>query len=93
MYLAGFAEPPTVDGIKGTLDEILRGAFTGDLSMALHRAAAIVMLAAYGTAHLADDTATPESSSRQLTESASKLLGMGEALEAASKDARAGALE
>lgn len=89
-YVAGFPEPPTVDSMKVTADEILRGAFTGDLSMALKRAAAIVMLAAFGSAHAADNASLEEG--EELTRSADRLLRMGEALDAASAAAHAGTL-
>ena len=85
QYLAGFPEPPTVDGMKATADDILSGAFVGDLSIALRRASAIAMLTAYGTAHGADDPSG--------TLAAHRLLSMGEALEAASRSAHLGTLE
>lgn len=95
-YLAGFPEPPAIDTIKGTLNEILAGAFTGDLGMALRRAAAVTMLAAFGTVQLesaaeaaksteyADvSLATIEALDHRHTLAASRLLKLGEQLEAA----------
>lgn len=100
-YLAGFADPPTIDGMRTTLDEILRGAFTGDLAIALHRAAAIAKLVAYGTAHLADslEHARPDAVGHEsangstLTAYATRLLTLGEDVEAAARIAEKGALE
>ncbi|MDO5645640.1 MAG: hypothetical protein Q4G21_08160 [Dermabacter sp.] len=101
-YLAGFPEPPDIDSMRDTLDEILRGAFTGDLSIALKRASAIAMLVAYGTAHAADSSSSiAELSAHEdvpltpqaLTDSAHRLLAMGEALDAASRSALLGTLD
>ncbi len=93
-YLAGFAEPPTIDGMRETIDQILRGAFTSDLSIALRRAAAIVMLTAYGTAHAADSASVdPDQAATDLTSHANRLLALGESLEAASRQAQLGNLE
>ncbi|MGQ4534045.1 hypothetical protein ACUH9Y_02920 [Dermabacteraceae bacterium P13115] len=75
-FLAGVEEPPGVDQIRATLDDIMRGVFTGDLSLALERASAVVTLVAYGTAHLADDGGDPQ----QLTLSADRLLATAEEL-------------
>lgn len=83
-YLAGLPEPPDVDGVRRTVDEILRGAFTGDLSVALGRAAALMMLVSYGTAHLADRAQEP-SEQRELTAQAGRLLGTGEDLAKAAR--------
>ena len=100
-YLVGFSDPPTIDSMRVTLDAILSGAFTGDLSVALSRAAAVAMLAAYGSAHAADSPtsrtelarslatpATPE----ELTTRADRLLKTGEALNEAARSAAAGTL-
>lgn len=87
-YLAGFAEPPDVDQVRRTMDDILRGAFTGDLALALIRAGAVATLIAHGTAHLADDD--PDS---DLTAQAERLLRTGEDLTAAGRRAEAGRLD
>lgn len=83
-YLAGLAEPPDIDAVRASLDEILRGAFTGDLAVALGRAAAVLMLVAYGTAHAADD-AHDAGAQRELTAQASRLLATGEELAEAAR--------
>lgn len=87
-YLSGFAEPPEVEQVQRTMDHILRGAFTGDLALALRRAGAVAMIVAYGTAHLADDDLGDER-----TRQAERLLRTGEELTAAGHHAEAGRLD
>ncbi|WP_114855107.1 hypothetical protein [Brachybacterium sp. YJGR34] len=87
-YLSGFAEPPEVDQVRRTMDDILRGAFTGDLGLALRRAGAVAMVIAHGTAHLADSDADEER-----TRQAERLLSTGEELTAAGRRAEAGRLD
>lgn len=87
-YLSGFAEPPDVDQVHRTMDQILRGAFTGDLGLALRRAGAVATLVAHGTAHLAD-----EDSGDERTRQAERLLSTGEELTAAGRHAEAGLLD
>ena len=100
-YLVGFSDPPTIDSMRVTLDAILSGAFTGDLSVALSRAAAVAMLAAYGSAHAADSPASRTELARsfgtpatpeELTTRADRLLKTGEALNEAARSAAAGTL-
>ncbi len=91
-YLAGFAEPPNVQQVRVALDDILRGAFTGDLAIALARAGAVAVLCAHGTAHLADGEHDPERQ-RELTLQAGRLLSTGEELGAAARLAAQGALD
>lgn len=90
-YLAGVAEPPDIDQVRTTMDEILRGAFTGDLPIALGRAGAVAVLCAHGTAHLADRESTHEQQ-QAMTRQASRLLSTGEELTAAARMAEAGTL-
>lgn len=92
-YLSGVAEPPDVDQVRVTMDDILRGAFTGDLSLALNRAGAVATLAAHGTAHLADRQDMDETEQERLMTQAERLLATGEALIAAGHQAEAGTLE
>lgn len=87
-YLAGLAEPPDVQQVHRTMDEILRGAFTGDLGMALRRAGAVATILAHGTAHLADRDADADR-----TRQAERLLSTGEELTLAGRHAEAGLLE
>ncbi|UYG17232.1 hypothetical protein BRM3_01995 [Brachybacterium huguangmaarense] len=90
-YLAGLSEPPDVPSVRRTLDQILRGAFTGDLAMALGRAAAVLMLVSYGTAHLADAEPDPRRQG-ELTGEAGRLLSTGEELAVAARLEEAGDL-
>ena len=87
-YLSGFAEPPEVEQVQRTMDDILRGAFTGDLALALRRAGAVATIVAHGTAHLADDDLGDER-----TRQAERLLRTGEELTAAGHHAEAGRLD
>ena len=81
-YLTGFAEPPEVTQVQETMDDILRGAFTGDLGLALRRAGAVATLLAHGTAHLAD-----EDPGEERTRQAERLLRTGEELTEAGRHA------
>lgn len=87
-YLSGFSEPPDVDQVQRTMDDILRGAFTGDLGLALRRAGAVATIVAHGTAQLAD-----EDRSDERTRQAERLLSTGEELTAAGRHAEAGRLD
>lgn len=87
-YLSGFAEPPDVEQVHRTMDQILRGAFTGDLALALRRAGAVATIVAHGTAHLAD-----EDLDDRRTRQAERLLSTGEDLTAAGRHAEAGLLD
>ena len=74
--------------VHRTMDEILRGAFTGDLGMALQRAGAVATIVAHGTAQLADQDPDDER-----TRQAERLLSTGEELTAAGRHAEAGLLD
>ena len=87
-YLSGLAEPPDVDEVHRTMDAILRGAFTGDLALALRRAGAVATIVAHGTAHLANEDADDDR-----TRQAERLLSTGEALTTAGRHAEAGQLD
>jgi hypothetical protein len=90
-YLAGVAEPPDIDQVRSTMDQILRGAFTGDLPIALGRAGAVAVLCAHGSAHLADREDDHEQQ-QAATRQAARLLSTGEELAAAARLAEEGAL-
>lgn len=92
-YLSGFAEPPDVEQVRRTMDHILRGAFTGDLALALMRAGAVATVAAHGTAHLADREDVDATEQERMMVQAERLLSTGEALTAAGRQAEAGTLE
>jgi len=53
--VAGVAEPVTPETINEMCDRILRGVFTGDLAIALERAASYCRVMSIGAASLADD--------------------------------------
>ena len=89
-YLSGLSEPPDVDEVRRTMDDILRGAFTGDLGMALVRAGAVATIVAHGTAHLADRA---DEDAEALTAQAGRLLSTGEELVAAGRRAETGELD
>jgi hypothetical protein len=91
-YLSGVAEPPDVDEVRATMDQILRGAFTGDLGLALRRAAAVAVICAHGTAHMADDESTPEAQ-KETTAQAERLLSTGEDLASAARHVDDGTLD
>ena len=59
--VAGMAEPPGPDEVRDLADQILSGLFTGDLAVALERAAAFCRVQASGSTHLADDYENTES--------------------------------
>ena len=87
-YLSGFAEPPDVEQVRRTMDDILRGAFTGDLGLALRRAGGVATIVAHGTAHLADSDPDDDR-----TRQAERLLTTGEELTAAARHAEADTLD
>lgn len=83
--VAGASDPPDPDGISRLVDEILRGVFSGDLAVALERAAAFSRVVSAGRADI-----SPGSTS---AEHAANLLGMAEDLTASARLWRAGALD
>jgi hypothetical protein len=85
--IAGVVEPPGPAEVAALADAVLGGMVTGDLDVALDRAAAFCRIVAAGralTAAEADDDAGF---------SAGRLLTTGEQLEAAARAARAGHLD
>ena len=58
--VAGVAEPPGPEQLCDLADAILTGVFTGDLAVALERAAAFCRVVATGAAVLADGQSEPE---------------------------------
>lgn len=79
--VAGVPDPPGPDEVAQAADTILAGAFRGDYSTALDRAAAFVAVTARGRATVADNDTTFESFTQ-----------MGEDLSAAARAFRAGTL-
>jgi len=87
--VAGVAEPPGPVEVQDLADAILAGAFTGDLAVALERAAAFCHVVATGWAVQADDLAE---SGHDLTRQAGGLARTGTELEEAARRWRLGDL-
>jgi hypothetical protein len=85
--VAGVAEPPGPVEVQDLSDAVLAGAFTGDLAVALERAAAFCHVVATGWAVQAD-----LSDGERLTRQASGLARTGTELEAAARSWRSGEL-
>ncbi|MBT0767632.1 hypothetical protein KIH74_01765 [Kineosporia sp. J2-2] len=88
--VAGVAEPPGPTEVQDMADAILGGAFTGDLAVALERAAAFCHVVATGLALEADHRIEPEEEG--LTRRAGGLARTGTDLEAAARMWREGDL-
>jgi hypothetical protein len=58
--VAGVAEPPGPAEVRALADDVLAGAFTGELDVALERAAAFCRVVSTGWALLADDVGPPD---------------------------------
>lgn len=92
--VAGVADPPGPAEVRALADAVLAGAFSGDLGVALERAAAFCRVVSTGWALLADDRADSdaEDAAAALTRRASDLLRTGTQLESAARRWRAGSL-
>lgn len=90
--VAGVAEPPGPDEVRHLADAVLAGAFTGDLAIALERAAAFCRVVATGWAVQADDR-HDQAEAEALTRRAADLARTGTELERAAGAWRTGALE
>jgi hypothetical protein len=92
--VAGAAEPAGPEEVLALADQILRGVFTGDLAVALDRAAAFSRVVAAGCASLADDADAAEPGrATDLTTRASRLSSIAGDLSASSKLWREGGLD
>jgi len=91
--IAGAPTPASPDELVALVDAILRGAFRGDFSVALDRAAAYCRVQASGATHAADDyePTEPERSS-ELTRRALRLSGYADDLAAVAVAWRRGTL-
>ncbi len=91
--VAGAPVPASPDELVMLVDTILRGAFRGDVAVALERAAAFCRVQASGSTHTADDYehTEPERAS-ELTNRALRLSTYAEDLAAAASDWRRGIL-
>jgi hypothetical protein len=92
--IAGAAEPAGPEEVLDVADQILRGVFTGDLAIALDRAAAFCRVVAAGCTSLADDAdVTEPERATELTRRAARLTAIAADLSASSKLWRNGALD
>lgn len=92
--VAGVAEPPGPDEVRALADEILTGVFSGDLAVALERAAAFASVIAAGRAELAHDRdAIDPATAATLTSSAAAMQRTGDDLLASATLWRAGELD
>ena len=92
--VAGAADPAGPHEVLALADQILRGVFTGDLAVALDRAAAFCRVVAAGCASLADDADAAEPGrATDLTKRASRLSTIAVDLSASSKLWAEGALD
>ncbi|MGN8026505.1 DNA-directed RNA polymerase subunit beta [Microbacterium sp. 22242] len=91
--VAGAPVPAGPDELVALIDTILRGAFSGDFSVALERAAAFCRVQASGSTHLADDyEPTEPHRSSDLTARASRLSAFAHDLAASAGAWRTGSL-
>ncbi len=92
--VAGVAAPPGPADVRDAVDAVLSGVYTGDLAVALERAAAFCRVLATGAAFDADhlDLVDPRGADRQ-TRGASSLLRTADELAHAGELWRAGRLE
>ncbi|HWC22259.1 MAG TPA: hypothetical protein VG502_08185 [Flexivirga sp.] len=91
--IAGVAEPPSPEALRGLVDAILTGVFEGDLAVALERAAAFCRIISVGRAYRADThDGYDEPSAGAATRSAAALLDTAQDLERAAGAWRAGNL-
>jgi len=82
--VAGAAEPPTPEALRGLLDAVLHGVFAGDFAVALERAGAFCRVVVAGRVLRADDVEVDDpTGAEELTRSSSSLLRTAEDLEAA----------
>lgn len=82
--IAGAADPPSPEGLRILLDEVLHGVFAGDLDVALDRAGAFCRVVVAGRAHRADDMEAGDPlAAAALTRSSASLRDTADDLEAA----------
>ncbi len=92
--VAGIAEPPGPEELQRVADQILAGVFSGDLAVALERAAAFCAVIAAGRAELPNDRDDLDpASASDLTRTGAALLATGEDLRACANLWRAGDLD
>ncbi len=92
--IAGVADPPGPEEIRGLTDQILSGVFAGDLALALERAGAFCRVVATGAAFEAQtDEGHADARAHRTTLRAAQLLRTGEDLERCAVLWREGKLE
>jgi hypothetical protein len=92
--IAGVAEPPGAQEVQQLADAVLTGAFTGDLAVALERAAAFCRVVSTGWALQADEVPSNDDLvAQRLTRRAAGLARTAGELEGAASSWRAGALD
>ncbi|MET0590789.1 MAG: DNA-directed RNA polymerase subunit beta [Naasia sp.] len=92
--VAGAPDPAGPSEVLVLADDILRGVFSGDLAIALDRAAAFCRVSAAGCTSVADDLESTEPErSTELTRRALRLSEIGADLSASSKLWRTGGLD
>jgi hypothetical protein len=92
--VAGAADPTGPEEVLALADQILRGVFTGDLAVALDRAAAFSRVVGAGAASIADDADAAEPArATELTRRAARLAAIAADLDASSKLWRDGGLD
>lgn len=92
--VAGVPVPPAPEDLRALADAVLSGVYSGDLAVALERAASFCRILATGAAFDADarEVADPDGADR-LTRGGSGLLRTAEELEQAARHWRAGMLD
>lgn len=92
--VAGVAEPIAPDSIAELCDTILRGVFTGDLSLALERAASYCRVMSLGATRIADDRdEIDEAHASELTNRALRYSSFANDLRAGARRWRDGTLD
>lgn len=92
--IAGATDPVTPTSVAEMCDEILRGAFSGDLGIALDRAWAYCRVMARGALQLADDRdGAEDADAARLTQRAYRYTQMAESLQVCARLWRDGSLE
>lgn len=91
--VAGVADPITPEAIAALCETILRGIFTGDLAVALERAASYCRVMALGAAHIADERdSVDETHAGELTTRALRYSSFASELHAGARRWRDGTL-
>lgn len=95
VVVAGAESPTGPDEIRVLADAVLRGAYVGDMAVALDRAAAFCRTAAAGAADLADDADATADDTRaaELTARAARLSASARDFAACARLERAGSLD